>query len=599
MFQAILKYWPLLLGLIAGLILVPFNILGFNFNYMPGDLGDGRFNNYILEHNFQYLIGNIESYWNAPFMFPVKQVICYSDNLMGSSPFYIIFRFLHFDREFSYQAWLLVICILNYLSCYIFLWEWTKNKYAAVLGAFIFAFSIALQSQVTHTQVFPRFCIPLSFLMLLLFIKEFHVKYFFGLLLFCVWQFYCAIYIGLLLSIPLIISTFIVFIKYNKKLLELFHNSRWRNQMLFSLLANFTMLFLLMYPYINSVEKTSELINYQTVINSVPTISSHFFSQPGSLFWDFLSSHLKELPAYWDHQIFAGAIASVSLMIFFCTFYIPHYFKALNLAELRIFAITGMLCFLLFLRIGNYSLYYFIYLIPGFSAMKSLTRVINVELLFFGIAVSYSFIMLTRLKQIKQSILFLSVFGLIILDNFFKTDSVYKIEKAETQSRTNALINKLEGIPPNEIVSYEPEELHSASIHYNLDAMLACQQKQLKCVNAYTGNSPHFYSSFWHEPNTKNRLYFFSKMNFTPEKVYIVKDLQAFLIENTKAIMKSSDSFSKPTIIDSMAISKMVDKIKLDPGWFEHVKKKAKEKNISLDSMLTLDAIWVLTNENK
>ena len=101
-----------------------------------------------------------------------------------------------------------------------------------------------------------------------------------------------------------------------------------------------------MYPYINSVEKTSELINYQTVINSVPTIRSHFFSQPGSLFWDFLSSHLKELPAYWDHQIFAGAIASVSLMIFFCTFYIPHYFKALNLAELRIFAITGMLCFL-------------------------------------------------------------------------------------------------------------------------------------------------------------------------------------------------------------------------------------------------------------
>ena len=160
---------------------------------MPGDLGDGRFNNYILEHNFQYLIGNIESYWNAPFMFPVKQVICYSDNLMGSSPFYIIFRFLHFDREFSYQAWILVICILNYLSCYIFLWEWTKNKYAAVLGAFIFAFSIALQSQVTHTQVFPRFCIPLSFLMLLLFIREFHVKYFFGLFFFCVWQFYLSL----------------------------------------------------------------------------------------------------------------------------------------------------------------------------------------------------------------------------------------------------------------------------------------------------------------------------------------------------------------------------------------------------------------------
>jgi len=88
----ILQSWPYLLGLILGLYFIVLNVTGINFEYFPGDLGDGRFNIYILEHAHQYFSGNLDSFWNAPFMYPEKEIITFSDNLLGTAPIYSIFR---------------------------------------------------------------------------------------------------------------------------------------------------------------------------------------------------------------------------------------------------------------------------------------------------------------------------------------------------------------------------------------------------------------------------------------------------------------------------------------------------------------------------
>lgn len=44
-------------------------------------------------------------------------------------------------------------------------------------------------------------------------------------------------------------------------------------------------------------------------------------------------------------------------------------------------------------------------------------------------------------------------------------------------------------------------------------------------------------------------------------------------------------------------LTQMIEKIKSDPQWFASVAEKAKEKNISLDSMLYLDAFYILTQD--
>ena len=81
------------------------NITGVNLEYFPGDEGDARFNTYILEHGHQFLSGNQDALWEAPFMYPEASVISYSDNLIGSAPVYSFFRMLNFDRETSFQLW--------------------------------------------------------------------------------------------------------------------------------------------------------------------------------------------------------------------------------------------------------------------------------------------------------------------------------------------------------------------------------------------------------------------------------------------------------------------------------------------------------------
>jgi hypothetical protein len=155
---------PVLVGLIAGLFLFTFNVTGFDFKFFPGDLGDGRFNLYLLEHAYKFFTGEISNFWDAPFMYPESNVISFSDNLLGSTPLYSLFRLLGFDVYLSYQLWFVTVSVLNYLTAYYFLKYVFKNNYAAVLGAFIFAFSLALQSQLTHSPTFPSFSIPLALL---------------------------------------------------------------------------------------------------------------------------------------------------------------------------------------------------------------------------------------------------------------------------------------------------------------------------------------------------------------------------------------------------------------------------------------------------
>lgn len=49
--------------------------------------------------------------------------------------------------------------------------------------------------------------------------------------------------------------------------------------------------------------------------------------------------------------------------------------------------------------------------------------------------------------------------------------------------------------------------------------------------------------------------------------------------------------------IQQQKIKEVIKRIKADEKWMENVVQKAKNQNISVDSMLVLDAIWVLENE--
>jgi hypothetical protein len=190
------RSFPFLLFFI-GVYYFCFRILGFNLEYIPGDLGDSRFINFLLEHGHQYLIGNENSFWSAEFMYPFKNSIALSDNMLGTLPFYSIWRMLGFEMESSYQLWWLSMSFLNFWICYWVVFKWGQNSYLAAILAWIFAFSIFNIGQLNYMQMIARFMVPVAFYAAFKMIsnpsKKYLSLYLFSILL----QTYCVMYTGI------------------------------------------------------------------------------------------------------------------------------------------------------------------------------------------------------------------------------------------------------------------------------------------------------------------------------------------------------------------------------------------------------------------
>ncbi len=111
--------WPLLL-LIVGFWLVPL-ALTCQLQCVPGDLGDARFNNVVLEHFYRWLGGHEASLVSPGFFYPMPGALTFSDNHWGTAWIYAIFRALGWDRYQAFDLWFLCGYLLNFVaSHYVF-----------------------------------------------------------------------------------------------------------------------------------------------------------------------------------------------------------------------------------------------------------------------------------------------------------------------------------------------------------------------------------------------------------------------------------------------------------------------------------------------
>lgn len=518
------QYWTFIVGVII-VLTFKLTVTGVNLKYLPGDLGDARFNNYILEHSHQYFTGQVNSFWNANFMYPEKEVISYSDNLLGSAVFYSFFRCLKIDRETSFQLWFIFLGVLDFVFCYLFLKTVFKNKYSAVLGALIFAISISLHSQLTHAQVFPRFPIPIAFWFCYGFFKTYNPIYFFGILITVVYQFYCGIYLGLLLTVPIIIFFVIFFISRHKNIIK-HYNINWLIKIILSFIVSIVAIVPLMLPYYRRSKLLIEDKIYENILHSIATLRSYFYvHNKANPIWSFLYKTGEDYPAFYDHQIFVGGIATVSMFVF--VLYIVY--SIINKRYLlnkfySIIGLTAIVTIMFFIRYKGYSLYKYIFEIPGFEAMRSLTRIINIVLIFFAFSTTFVvqvFIFNKQIKYIKTVFCLLVI--IICIDNFVISDRIYRTEKSVAQKRVNELVNKMIDIPKNSIVSYEPLDKNTNSIYYHIDAMLATQQLNLKSVNGYSATSPVGFDSFWRNIDSTSRNIWLKQSNLSYSEIIVIR----------------------------------------------------------------------------
>lgn len=520
--SGIVKAWPFFAGLAAGLIFILLPMLGFGLEYLPGDIGDGRFNIYILEHGYRYLMGLEPSFWNAGFMYPEPEIISYSDNLLGTMPIYASFRLIGLEKETAMQCWILAIWFLNYTSSYAFFKWMYRNRYASALGAVVFVFSLALQSQMTHAQVFPRFAIPLAFWAALLFVHNHKVKHFFFALLLVVYQLYCGIYLGLLLALPVGV---ILLVGYIGRVGEGKGGFlKWNGGLVLSTILNGIIALLLMLPYIRRSAEVPERF-YENMADTIPTWKSYLYSKPGSLLWESLSSIGRDIPLPWDHQLFPGAMAFLSL-IAFVVYTAVALVQSSHIVEHRriktAILVAVLFVYSFFIRFDFNSLYELIFVLPGYQSIGTASRIINVQLLFYGLATAWACsIILARVKSMQGSV-FVLLLAALIADNHMDATQTYRFSKAEAQARLLPILEKMSTLPPGTLVSYESVEPLETNIALHLDAMLAAQELGLKSVNGYTGECPSEFSLFWREMTSEGRNYWLNHMNVDTSLVHVV-----------------------------------------------------------------------------
>jgi len=134
-----------------------------HFAQMQSERGDGMLNHYILEHSWQALTNPTYpgSLFSPPFFFPEPYTLWYSEHLLGVAPAYWALR-LVLPEDLAYQWWQISMNALNFVAFAVVL-RWLGGPHLlALLGGYLWAFSLVQIDQIKHQQMIPRFWMPLA-----------------------------------------------------------------------------------------------------------------------------------------------------------------------------------------------------------------------------------------------------------------------------------------------------------------------------------------------------------------------------------------------------------------------------------------------------
>ena len=468
--------------------------LGYRLEYFPGDLTDARLNMYFLEHGYKWLSGlTPHSFFDAPFYYPVRGVIKYSDNLLGALPFYAPWRWLGFDRETSFQFWIVVGFLLNYLATFWVLQKMEFHWIAVLFGAYTFAFShVALaRLGLGHIQLHYRFAVPLAWYFLCLFLEQFSWKDLLACLLFVAWQFYCSLYLGYFLV--LFLALFVLVTIGRKPVLEAYFKQATKasvtTHMVVSILF-ISVVAALAYPYMQGTGDAELLARrWQETLNMLPRPVSYLMSSVGNVETGWLSE-IVDVPMKHEHVMFVGVIP------WFCVFCLLLTVKNGSFNAFVKPAILAMLgVVLLTLYVKGFSLYFVLMEVPGVVGMRGVTRSILVLLLPFSVAVAQvvhlSWDKLRNARSSSRLLLLVLAVVAFVVENHIDP---YRISKAEAQERLRRLKEQLPAKPPRDaILAYLRPEVSFERQPYELDAMLLTQDIGLLTMNGYSSRMPKGY----------------------------------------------------------------------------------------------------------
>lgn len=492
-------------------------ILGYELEYIPGDFADSRFINYLLEHGSNWMWGKTGSFWDAQFMYPFQNTIAISDNMIGTMPIYALFRMIGASNETAYQLWWIVICSLNYWSAYIVLKRWFNRWDLAIIGAWIFAFSIFNLGQLNYLQMTIRFMVPIAIYAGAKWVETSKTKYFTIFALALVYQFYSVIYTGFFLfyfSIGFIFLYALITKRYFF-FTSIFKRSQLKLTIPVIVLSLLAMGWLML-PYYE-ISKILGLRLYDEVKMNIPLWQSFLYPQESAHLWHAFSKWFKpEVEAWWIHHTFPGIIPLLGILAIPFV-YIFKKMKASKLSPLTlVLMITTFIIFILYIRSsGGYTLYVLLFKLPGMNSIRVINRFMHVEL-FFVIAMLISLLVLTPKKY---SVVFMF---LVLLDNTFLPEKMVRRPKSELTARREITIQEVKKYDLTGKLAFAIVD--SVDYHHavHLDAMMASSNLGVPTVNGYSSSGPTEFSEYFNTGNYEGLKSWLAHNHIPIEKILII-----------------------------------------------------------------------------
>lgn len=472
--------------------------LYFSPERVPGDLGDARFNMYVLEHGFRWLKGLEGSFWSPAFFYPAHDVMAYSDAHIGTLPIFALLRDLRLTRESAFIGWMVVCCALNYAGAFWVLSGITHSFFLpSAMGAYLFTFGLPVMAQIGHAQLIPRFFVPFAFLFFLRFVEERKARLWYLLLLCVVSQFYVSIYTGFFLVICLACTALAWLVVHRKEILRIIQWS-FRVRTFAATIFLIMLLYPLAQPYYNASKLVmNKDIKRVEIAMMLPRVRSYFHG-PHSVLWGSWASFGDALMMNHEHMLFFGILPILSVAYLSARFIRSGKTHG-NFPQIGVAGVLGcglVLAATVTLSVRGVSIYAMMSAIPGTEAIRAVARIVVVMMFplsgVFCVA-SNSFLkgVCRRFGKRLATVAGVVLVLLLITDQRAKVSSFSvedSIERVQVM-KSEFLLTGKEILWARRYSNREPFYVNS------LTAMLTAQELGVPTVNGYSGNTPPGYPS--------------------------------------------------------------------------------------------------------
>jgi hypothetical protein len=525
--------------------------------HVPGDIGDARFNLYLLEHFFRSLCGLDKSFVDAPFFYPWPVTIGFSDTHWGTGLIYSFFRATGMDTIDAFSAWYIAGNFLNFISAYVALRMFGLRQLGAGVGAFLFAFCMPASAQIAHAQLTYRYAVPLAIFFFHRYLTTRLAIYASLMFLFLALQTLSTVYIGIFLGYLLVawLLSWCCFLQIKKHqsvvliLKNLLPSGGKRSSNIISGVILFISLALLSLALIPNLE-VSSLYKFQRswaeIKSMLPRPQSYFLADASRL-WASNASVFSILPMRWEHNMFLGLIVTISMAfaVFRDKYFHPN--SVFFLMRASFFILLGItLC------VFDWTLYYYIALLPGFNSIRAVTRIILVMAFpasfILGVFIDATFYRskhsyIWRILAILLVVFCLLEAVLIKPDCDTKGNWASRIDSLESQLK-NSLTRHLD---TNDILVYVNPTKSSGNswVGEEIDAMLLAQKYGMNTLNGYSGNLPNGWKVMHNENDILDVL-------FSEEKFRRDHHLPPIVIDPEKLIIVGSLSIDRSILFNRL-----------------------------------------------